>query len=693
MKQTLKKTLQNAMLLPQKNKYEKNLRKQLSVYETEYAKLIESLESEESKQEVSSKIVVLNKNDITSLLEQNGTFDLNDSLDSSKYYVLLDESRYVLRDESTRVIYEYLNDNPQSRLCYGDEDYFPFCEEVGIEKNAYRFRRAYRFSKPCFSPKTLSSFNYIGTPIVRGDLLYSSIKEYQSTLTSYGLSDADDIGSKLYALIFIMCAKAVSLEKESIKRIPRVLTSLALKTDKTKYDSIMSDPSSIGLLLKEYSELPLYMSEEKNNAIKKNGEDILNSSIQSNSVKNDLKISVIIPSKDNPDMLKKCIDSLGIVEKDNVNVIVVDNGSNDENKKIIEDYIAALGSKNKYIYEKSEFNYSHMNNIAAKESDADVLILLNDDIECSDGDWIDTIAKEAMKDNVGCVGCKLVYPDGTVQHTGIAGGVDGPAHIFMGDEDKKCGWGANLVNRNVLAVTGACLAIKKSLFDEMGGLFEELKIGYNDVDLCMRTYEAGYQNIILNDIRLIHHESVTRGKDAKSNIKKKRLQAERELLVKRHPELMTSDPYEGGIDDYRLQSEKEINNQSIVQVKKESRKSNDDEGWIYSSFNTLDVIKDNGTTKLITSGYMLVPGIDNMRFDFDLILQKDEEQFVIPIERKLSMELTGRFNGTDNTQLSGFNLQTSLEGLTSGEYEILFYAKDHGNVREIITDSGRSVKV
>ena len=81
------------MLLPQKNKYEKNLRKQLSVYETEYAKLIESLESEESKQEVSSKIVVLNKNDITSLLEQNGTFDLNDSLDSSKYYVLLDESR------------------------------------------------------------------------------------------------------------------------------------------------------------------------------------------------------------------------------------------------------------------------------------------------------------------------------------------------------------------------------------------------------------------------------------------------------------------------------------------------------------------------------------------------------------------------------------------------------------------------
>ena len=676
MKQTLKKTLQNAMLLPQKNKYEKNLRKQLSLYETEYSKLIESLDSEESKQEVSSKIVVIKKNEINSLLSEKDTSELFASLDENKYYVLLDESKYVLRDESTRVIYEYLTDNPQSLLCYGDEDYFPFCDEAGIDKKAYRFRRAYRFSKPCFSPETLGSFDYIGTPIVRGDLLSQAVKK-----------NTDD---SLYSLEFILCKEAINMGgEESIKRIPRVLTSISIETDKKTYDTIMEDASKIEFLNEAYKKIPPYMSEDEYSALRKEGEKVLGIE----ATEKGLNISIIIPSKDNPDMLKRCIDSLTVNEKENVNIIVVDNGSNDENKQTIEEYIASLGSKNKYIYEKSEFNYSYMNNIASKESDADILILLNDDIECENGDWIDIIVKEAYKEKVGCVGCKLLYPDGTIQHTGIAGGVDGPAHVFMGDEDAKCGWGANLINRNVLAVTGACLAIKKSTFDEMGGLCEELKVGYNDVDLCMRLYEAGYRNIILNDIKLIHHESVTRGKDAKSNAKKKRLQAERELLLKRHPELMTSDPYEGGINDYRLRSEKAINNMSVVQGRKDSRKSNDDEGWIYSSFNTLDALKENGTVKLNTSGYMLVPGIDNMRFDFDLILQKGEEQFVIPIERKLSMELTGRFNGTDNTQLSGFNLQASLDGLTSGEYEILFYAKDHGNVREIITDSGRSVSI
>ncbi|MBP5565011.1 MAG: glycosyltransferase [Lachnospiraceae bacterium] len=690
MKQSLKKTLQNAMLLPQKNKYEKNLRTQLSVYEKEYASLVDTLSNEESQKEISTKITILKKDEINSLLNKSGNDSSYISIDDEKYYVLLDESRFVYRDESTRVIYEYVNDNPQSLLCYGDEDYFPFCTEVGIEKKAYYYRRAYRFSKPCFSPETLCSFNYIGTPIVRGDILRVSLKEYEKICCDIQLGDA--LSEKLYALTFILCAEAEKKGIESIKRIPRVLTSLPISTDKKTYESIISNPSNIGLLNEEFKKITPSMSEEAYGSTRLEGEKILSLS-SSNKADEQVKVSVIIPSKDNPDMLRRCIDSLGIKEKDNVNVIVVDNGSNDENKKTIEEYITSLGSKNRYIYEVSEFNYSHMNNIAARESDADVLILLNDDIECDNGDWINVIANEAMKDKVGCVGCKLLYPDGTIQHTGIAGGVDGPAHVHMGEEDSKCGWGENLINRNVLAVTGACLAIKKILYDEMNGLFEELRVGYNDVDLCMRLFEAGYRNVILNDIKLIHHESVSRGKDAKSNVKRKRLQAERELLVKRHPMLMTEDPYEGGISDYRLQSEKVVSNQSIVNVKKDIRKSNDDEGWIYSSFNTLSVVKDNGTSKLITSGYMLVPGIDNMRFDFDLILQKDDEQFIVPIEKKLSMELTGKFNGTDNTQLSGFNLEASLDGLTSGEYEILFYAKDYGNVRELITDTGRTITV
>ena len=266
----------------------------------------------------------------------------------------------------------------------------------------------------------------------------------------------------------------------------------------------------------------------------------------------------------------------------------------------------------------------------------------------------------------------------------------------MGEEDSvKAGAGDNLVNKNVLAVTGACLAVRKELYDRVGGLYEELKVGYNDVDLCMNLYENGYRNVLLNEIKLIHHESVSRGVDAKNKIKSERLSYEKAILKNRHPSLMIVDPYEGGSADFKLAFEKEKEDLSINATGKfESRKSNDDEGWVYFSFEKFQVkITEDSHKILIVKGYAVVPGIDNMRFDFDVILQKDGKQFVIPTERSLRPDLAGRFNGSENTELCGIDLRVSVDNLEEGNYRIYMYAKDHGNVREIITDTFLNIDI
>ena len=103
--------------------------------------------------------------------------------------------------------------------------------------------------------------------------------------------------------------------------------------------------------------------------------------------------------------------------------------------------------------------------------------------------------------------------------------------------------------------------------------------------------------------------------------------------------------------------------------------------------------KEDGKNVLFAKGFALVPGIDNMRFDFDLLLEKEGDQFVIPVERNLRTDLSGRFNGSLNTELCGMDIRASLEGLSNGTYFVKMYAKDHGNVRELITDTGHRINI
>ena len=195
-----------------------------------------------------------------------------------------------------------------------------------------------------------------------------------------------------------------------------------------------------------------------------------------------------------------------------------------------------------------QFNFSRMCNIGALRASGEVLLFLNDDTEVIRRDWLSIMAAVAVQPHVGAVGAKLYYPYDRdeiprIQHAGITNTILGPVHKMGGCRDTGSIYhGMNLCDRDVIAVTGACLAVEKTKFNAVGGFFEELVVAYNDVDLCFSLYEKGWLNVQRNDAVLIHHESVSRGTD-ESNERKTRRMWEWLELYKRHPGLYGRDPF------------------------------------------------------------------------------------------------------------------------------------------------------
>lgn len=167
----------------------------------------------------------------------------------------------------------------------------------------------------------------------------------------------------------------------------------------------------------------------------------------------------------------------------------------------------------KVIRIDSEFNYSYLNNEAVKKAKGEYILLLNNDTEVKDADFLDKMVGYGMQQHVGCVGIKLLYKDKKVQHAGVVLGYGGVAgHIFVPYSYNDVGlFGRLAMPYNYTAVTGACLLIKKSIFKEVGGFDENLKVALNDVDLCLKVLEKGYFNVCLSNVEMFHYESRSRG--------------------------------------------------------------------------------------------------------------------------------------------------------------------------------------
>lgn len=256
-------------------------------------------------------------------------------------------------------------------------------------------------------------------------------------------------------------------------------------------------------------------------------------------------VSIIIPSKNNHEILRQCIDSIQSKSSyAHYEIVVMDNGSTDP---ATVSYVSGLRGRNhiKVLSYDKPFNYSAINNLGAAQASGDLLLFLNDDTEVLVPDWLQRLGGYAQLKHVGAVGAKLLYPGGQrVQHVGVVNLASGPVHAFVGAEaSHPCYFARAVLEYNWLAVTGACLMVERAKFDRVGGFDEALPVAYNDVDLCFRLSAAGFYNVVSPGVKLIHHESFSRGLDVMDPSKHARLRREVQVLYQKHPRFYQHDPF------------------------------------------------------------------------------------------------------------------------------------------------------
>lgn len=258
-------------------------------------------------------------------------------------------------------------------------------------------------------------------------------------------------------------------------------------------------------------------------------------------------VSIIIPFKDEPEVLNKCLDS--IISKSSYNnyeIIAVSNNSVDDRPRKIVDGYKTKFVQIYYLEYNHPFNYSEINNFAVNTAKGEHIILLNNDIEIISPDWIESLLQFSQIENVGAVGAKLLYPNDTIQHAGVIVGINGVAghsHKYF-PADNYGYFGRLILNQNMSAVTAACLMVKKKLYNKINGLNEiDFKVAFNDIDFCLRLAEAGYSNIYTPYCIAYHHESLSRGYEDNEE-KKGRFDKECENLKARHKKiLLEGDPF------------------------------------------------------------------------------------------------------------------------------------------------------
>ncbi len=421
------------------------------------------------------------------------------------------------------------------------------------------------------------------------------------------------------------------------------------------------------------------------------------------------KLSVIIPSKDHEEVLKRCIRSVaaeaGRGQGIDFEIIVVDNGSKADTRQEMERWLGAQGVAFTYLYQKMPFHFSKMCNMGAEVAEGEVLLFLNDDVELPDfadsgkENFLETIERMACLPYAGAVGTKLYYPDSVrIQHAGIVNLKLGPVHKLQFMEDTVSyyyGW--NRRRHNVIAVTGACLGVEKDRFFEAGRFPEELPVAFNDVALCFSLFEKGYYNVVLQDYALYHYESLSRGDDGERD-KLERLLRERDRLYQRHPCLYGEDPFyhkylandmlSTGFD---LRADYELEYKSLYARAVEAGNllagAREDRCVIISlEYAGPGIFVDRAEgkdTEYFLQGYSFVAGSDNALFEKRILLkpEKDAEDnggklMVIRPEPLRRKDVEENLPDQTNVGLTGFGAVIDGTGLAKGSYRIGVLAKD-----------------
>ena len=227
-------------------------------------------------------------------------------------------------------------------------------------------------------------------------------------------------------------------------------------------------------------------------------------------------VAVVIPTRDRLDLLAPCVESLYATnDESRFEVILVDNGSTQPRTREWLGRMQRERENFRVLAADVEFNWSHLNNLAIAEAKGDVFVFLNNDTVSITRGWLARIAEYASREDVGVVGALLLFEDGTIQHAGVVVGYGGRAgHVYSGVRPEVNGgiFVSPRVARNVATVTGACLAVSRTVVDAIGGFNEAYRVVGNDTEFCLRAHLAGLSNVYLPEVVLLHHESQSRGR-------------------------------------------------------------------------------------------------------------------------------------------------------------------------------------
>lgn len=429
-------------------------------------------------------------------------------------------------------------------------------------------------------------------------------------------------------------------------------------------------------------------------------------------------LSVVIPSKDNPELLEKCIGGILETRGDlDCEIVVVDNGSAQENRVRIEEKLQAFRQRGagraariRYCYEPAEFNFSHMCDLGAQRASGDLLLFLNDDVELVEQGTLRRMAELAARPFTGAVGLKLLYPkekaEGRIQHVGITNLPMGPVHKlqFCREEDPGCGERSRGLH-NVLAVTGACLMAERRKFEEAGGFDRDLPVAFNDVELCFALYELGYENVCVCDGFAYHDESYSRGDDESAD-KLERLLKEREKLYEKHPDLAGKDPYYSihwnrtGLDT-RIRPLYETQGNRVQRVdgfqSEQARNLEQYRSDACLMVRVESVLTDERSGTLLLVGWSVVLGGNNACYDKELILEDtsavSQRYLTLPLRGQYRPDLVENVPDQKNVGLCGYLVELSAGALSAGRYRIGIAARSRVSGTKLINWSNRTLEI
>jgi len=611
--------------------------------------------------------------------------------------IIFADSRGQLEENTAGIFAEYFHKNVDVAMAYADEDE----EKDGERKNPW--------FKPCWSPDTLESFQYFGHIFaVRTKILYTiSEEEWQLILR-------DNFEENVYRLILLLCDKIRQYTERKAATNPpyeKITQNILFKHEKAYIGQIqkilLHMPCDMGDIdhrrLSEEDDAIRVAAAPKKKVTYKWAPDLLDEEKN-----NGIGVSIIIPSKDHPDVLELCISTLRektYIEDINLEIIVVDNGSSGENREAYE----KLGEKYAFYYHYTpmDFNFSKMCNMGAGIAKNDYLVFLNDDMEIIQGNWLKRLLSKAMQPHAGAVGAKLLYPESDlIQHVGVTNMAVGPVHKLHKLHDNEYLYhGQNRHVYDMLAVTGACLMVKRTAFDKAGGFDEELEVSYNDVDLCFSLYEAGFFNIQRNDVILYHHESLSRGDDNMSDEKWNRLLKEKALLYKKHPMLDHVDPFYNKnlaghsilyVADHKYPYEARDYYTKVSRWKKP-----EPEQWTNGCL-ILNVEHARIERKLEISdpedvfwveGWSYVLGMDNCRYERKLLLTDSKgKRYLVSVLDRYRKDVLEILPDETNVALAGFTVRIPKGKLPAGEYSIAMIAKDRCSNQRLYAKSDMILK-